>query len=126
MGLAFSAIIGVTLDPYGLRGEDDYRQALDEGYARGYDGIQKHAHQEGDAFGYAVRLKRIIVTEGDSPGNEYADGFREGWSDGWRGSIEAMTSAAHDAGYQDGPEIDLLLRALRALSREPLTNPPIR
>ena len=100
-GFLISAIVGVTLNPYGLRTEDDVDQAFHEGYAQGYAEVADQAFAEGVPVGYARRLLlHLVMTADAAVESEYAVAFREGWTQGWNGAILAMRDSATEVGLE--------------------------
>lgn len=101
-GFMISAIVGVTLNPFGLRGEDDIEQAFLDGYASGYAEVKEQAFAIGDADGYVRRLQWLLVTGPEPvPDNPYGAGFRQGRVDGWNDALAAMREAAAEVGLGD-------------------------
>ena len=101
-GFTISAIVGVTLNPYGLRGEDDIEQAFLDGYASGYAEVSDQAFAIGDEEGYLRRLQWRLVT-GPAPmtDNPFSEGFKQGRVDGWNDALEAMREAAEQVGLDE-------------------------
>ena len=103
VGFVISAVAGVTLNPYGLRGEDDVEQAFLDGYATGYAEVADQAFAIGEEDGYVRRLQWHLVTGPDPVlDNQFGDGFRQGRTDGWNDALVAMREAAEDVGLEEG------------------------
>ena len=101
-GLAISAIIGVTLDPYGLRSEDDVEQAYRDGYEYGYAELADEAFDAGVPVGYVRQLWLRLRSPTLSLESEYAGAFQQGWTEGWNDAIVTMHASAIEVGLETG------------------------
>ena len=100
-GLTVSAIIGVALNPYGLRSEDDLVQAYEEGFAAGSAAIADQARSDGEHIGYLKRLRRAFLTTSDPPKGAFAESYRRGDFDGRIDALKAMRQVAVEVGLGD-------------------------
>lgn len=101
-GFTISAIVGVTLNPFGLRGEDDIEQAFRHGYANGYAEVADRAFEIGEEDGYVRRLQWHMMTGPDLVAdNPFGEGFRQGRTDGWNDALKAMRDAAVEVGLEE-------------------------
>lgn len=100
-GFTISAIVGVTLNPFGLRGEDDIEQAYRDGCASGYADVSELAFANGDEEGYLRRLQSLLVT-GQEPASDspFGEGFKQGRVAGWNDALAAMRTAAEEVGLE--------------------------
>lgn len=102
-GFAISAITGVTLDPYGLRSEEDVEQAFRDGYAYGYAEVADEAFDAGVPVGYVRQLRMQMMRNPDLLlESEYAGAFQQGWTEGWNDAIVAMHASAIEVGLETG------------------------
>ena len=102
-GFTISAVVGVTLNPYGLRGQDDVERAFLDGYATGYAEVADQAFAIGEEDGYVRRLQWHLVTGPDPvPDSPFGNGFRQGRTDGWNDALVAMREAAEEVGLEEG------------------------
>ncbi len=91
----------LTVNPYGLRTDEDVEQAFYDGYAYGYETVADQAFADGVLAGYVQRLRSELVSNPDSTAeSEYMVAFQQGWAEGWNDALAAMRESATEVGPQ--------------------------